>query len=157
MPQPKHKYDIFEVLSKISTRDREYFNNLTIEEWKPIQPLVLLKWFYGTTDPSQLYLLNTFVNPYVFDLHKDKKLIINLMMASASGSNKRYKWHKTGGKSSTAAPESIKVIQEYYKYNKSKAVDALRLLSNDEIVSHAELLGRQPTELTKIKKELRTR
>ena len=157
MSNKKHKYDIFEVLTKISTKDRDYFNNLSDEEFKNIQPLVLMKWMLGTSDPAQLYLLNKFVNPHIFEMNKHPRMIINGMLACAPGRFMKYRWFKGAGKGTSSAKMCTKLIQEVYHYNEIKASDALSLLSDEDVLELAEEHGYQPDDIKLIKKELKIR
>ncbi len=157
MSTKKFKYDVFEVLTKISTKDREYFENLSEEQWKHIQPLVLLKWMLGTPDPAQLYLLNQFVNPHVFEMYRHPKMLVYGMMACAPGRFTKYRWFKSAGKGNSSMPTCNKLLQEVYHYNESKAGDALPLLSDEDILQLADEAGRQPDEIKLIKKELKIR
>lgn len=152
----KHKVNIFELLGKISTKQREYYQNLTEEEQKSIAPYVIMRWLSGTQNAQQIYLLNEVVNPYVFDLAKHKDLLMMLLTICTSGKSQRYKWMKTKSKSGSI-PHVVEVVKEYYNYSTRHAVDIIPLLKDDDIILYAEELGRQPSEITQIKKELKTR
>ena len=48
----------------------------------------------------------------------------------------------------------VKVIKEYFKYSQSKAEDALKFLSPEDIIRCAQDLGYESADITKLKKEL---
>ncbi len=158
----KHKLDIFKVLNHISTKDRNYYNELTEEEQKALQPLVVMRWLTGTKDARQIFFLNELVNPFVFPfLTKNgkefdhKHLLYNLMTTCTSSRGGRYYWNKA--KSKPAVTAVVSVVKDYYKYNTAHAIEALSLLSNDDILEMAEHLGRQKEDIAKLKKELKSR
>ena len=132
------------------------FNSLTEQEQKELHPLVVSRWLSGTSDPAQIVLLNEFVNPYIFPLHTHKALLVNLLVCSTTGSG-RCKWTKAKGKRTAKQPTVTRVVKETYGYNTRDALDALTILSNEDIMEMAEFLGYQPDDIKLIKKELKTR
>ncbi len=157
MMAKKHKLDIFTVLEQISTKNLNYYDALSEEEQKAFMPLVVMRWLSGTRNARQVYFLNELVNPSVFSLHKHKKFLYYLMTLCTTGSGQRYFWNKTLSKRSSAAPTVNATIREFFGYNSREAADALPLLSNDDVLSYAEQLGKQPDDIRKIKKELKGR
>jgi len=157
MTQTKHKLDIFQTLNHISKKDRNFFKDLTDEEKKAFQPLVVMRWLSGTTDARQVYFLNELVNPFVFSMHTHKELIYYLMTTCTSGKSQRYTWNKALSKKSSTTPLSVSVIKDYFNYSTMHAIEALPMLTNDDILEYAEQLGRQKEEMTKIKRELKNR
>ena len=154
--QKKHKVDIFAVLGSLNKNDVSFYDHLTEDERKALHPLVLMRWLTGSTDARQLMFINELVNSRVFQLSKHKKLLIQLMSLCTSGHQKRYKWIKASPKSSLT-PKCIDVVREYYGYSTKHAQQALPLLDNDDILSYAEYLGRQPDDIKAINKELKSR
>ena len=152
-----HKLDIFSVLNQISMKKRNYYEGLSEEEQKAFMPLIVMRWLSGTRNARQVVFLNELVNPSVFSLHKHKQFLYYLMTVCTTGNGQRYFWNKTLSKRSSKTPTSIKTICEFFGYNTREAADALSLLSNDDILSYAEDLGKQPDEIRKIKKELKGR
>lgn len=143
------KIDIFEVLRKIDECDVVYFQNLSEEEMKSIQPLVIMRWMTGTKDTTQIQRLNTISNSFIFSLQKEKMLLIKLLMASST-SKKTYKWY--GKKQSGIMPKSnVEIIMDYYNCSKKEAVEAVKLLSKDDILELAAELGYQKDDMTGIK------
>ena len=152
----QYKLDIFRVLRHTDQKDTSFFDNLTEEEQKAYQPLVAMRWLSGTTDTRQIVFLNELVNRFVFSIPNHKGLLYKLMTVCTAGKPRRYYWNKTAKKTSSA-PSAVSVIQDYFEYSSSDAIDALPVLSNEDILFYAEQLGRQKDELTKLKRELKTR
>ena len=155
--EKKHKLNIFEVLGNISKKNPDYYNTLTEEEQKALMPLVVMRWLTGTNDARQIYFLNELVNPFVFSLANHKELLVDLMTTCCSGSSRRYNWKRVQSKKTTKSPTVVGVIRDHFGYSTIDAVDALPLLADSDIMEYAEHLGRQPDDIKKIKKELKTR
>jgi len=154
----EYKLDLFkEVLPNISRKNEKYYKSLTEEQTKEITPLVLMRWLSGTNDARQIFMLNELVNPFVFTLGKHKELLVDLMTISTSGKSCRYKFNKVKSKKNTTTPKTTEVVKQYFNYNTVDALEILPILSDDDILSFAEELGTQPTEITAIKKELKAR
>ena len=150
-----HKLDIFDTLNHISRKDVGFYDNLSEEEEKAFQPLVVARWLSGIKSERQIYFLNELVNPFTFQFTKHKKLLYYLMTVCTSGKATRYFWNKTSSKKTSSVPLTVKVIRDYYGYNTLQAIEVLPLLSSEVILDYAEQLGRQPDEITKIKRELK--
>lgn len=155
MIEKKYKFDIFQILEKLSTKNRNFFESMSEEDLKAIQPLVLMRWMSGTSNSRQIYFLNELVNHFVFSLTKHKMLLIDLLMICGSGKPQRYNWLKPKSKKTTSTPKAIEVIKEYYGYSTLEAIEALPLLDATDIISYAEYLGKQPDELKVISKEVK--
>jgi hypothetical protein len=157
MSDDKRKIDIFKLLERLSVKDYKYFEALSEEELKSIAPLVLMRWLSGTSEARQVYFLNELANPMVFSLSKHKQLLLKLLTICASGKTRKYTWSKAKGKKTSNTPKALEVVKQYYGYSTNHAIDAMKLLSNEQILEAAEYLGTQPTELKEISKELKTR
>jgi hypothetical protein len=147
----ERKFDIFELIDKIGKADIKYFDNLQDHEIKQIYPLVLMKWLGGTKNATQLKLINEIANSTVFPLYKHPKLMYKILMATTV-SKGRVSWIKK--KSKEKDTEILKIIKEYYECSTERAVSYLKLLSNEDIIDCAELLGTEKETMTKLKKEL---
>lgn len=157
MSTQKYKLNIFDVLGKLSTGDVAFYDKLTEDEEKALQPLVVMRWLTGADDARQLYFLNELVNPLVFPLTNHKKLLVQLLSICTSGRTNRYKWTKAKSKKTAKAAASVSVIKDFFGYNTRHATDALPLLDDEAVLFYAEQLGRQPDEIRAIKKELKSR
>lgn len=156
MAKVERKLDIFNVLSHIDRKDRQYYRNLTEEQQKALAPLVVMRWLSGTTSIRQIVFLNELVNHLVFSIHRHKELLYYMLTTCTSGRPQRYFWNKTVSKTS-ATPKTYSVIQEYFQYSVKQTADILPLLTTDDIIDYAEQLGRQPDEIKAIKKELKNK
>lgn len=155
---PTRKLDLFKVvLPNISRKNSKFYGNLSEEEKKEFSPLVVMKFLSGTTNARQVFFLNELVNTFVFTLGKHKELLAHLMTICTTGSCPRYTFPKAKGNKSPTMPNTIKVIMEYFKYSTKDAKSALVIITNAELLSLAEQLGRQPKEISEIKKELKKR
>lgn len=155
MEQKKFKLDVFDTLGQINDKNIDFLTNVSEDERKGFQPLVVMRWLSGTSSPLQVHLINELVNPYVFSLSHDKDLLYKLMTV-CSVKKQRYKWIKPASKGSNFT-HCIGVICSYYGYSKSQASQVLRLLSDDDILRIAEHQGTQKDETAKIISELKQR
>lgn len=151
----ERKLDIFEVLNAINAKKSEFFDHLTDEEAKTIQPFVLMRWLTGTDDEQQIILLNEFVNPVAFTLTTHKKLLWQLLTICNSGTRQRYQWLKLPGKRIANKPIATELIKKTYGINTKEAIDTIQLLSEDQLIDMAFDAGMTGEEVTKLKKELK--
>lgn len=153
----ERKLNVFDVLKRLDVKDVNYYDRLTEEQRKAFVPLITMKWMSGVSDPRQVHFVNELVNPHVFNSYKHPRLLYYLLTICGSGTSKRHFWNKTLSKKTSSTPTCIDVIKEYFGYNTIEAIEAFPLLSNANILLYAEDLGRQKEDITKIKKELRSR
>ena len=57
----------------------------------------------------------------------------------------------------TEGLDNLQGPSDHFDYNTTDAIEVLPMISNDDILSFAEQLGKQPPEISAIKKELKTR
>jgi len=152
----QRRLDIFRTLKQIDLKDYQFYSDLSDEEKKAYFPKVIMRWLSGTKNTLQIILINELVNPFIYNLHKHPDLLHKLMCICSSG-NKRYYWNKSLSKKSSTTPTIVSVIKDYCGYNTIDAIDALPLLSDEDILQYATELGRQKEDITKIKKELKAR
>lgn len=157
MTEKKYAFDIFKILEKLNLKDRKFFNDLSDEELKALQPLVLMRWMSGVAEARQVYFLNELVNPMVFPLTKHKRLLLDLLMISGPGHNRRYTWTKAKGKTLSNTPKALALVKEEYGLSTSHALDALKILTNADILQLAQEMGKQPDEVREISKEIKGR
>jgi hypothetical protein len=148
------KLNIFEVLSKISTKDNAYYDSLPEHNKKQFAPLVVNRWLSGTNNRSQVYILNEVVNPYTFSLgYHHKSLMYKLMTICTSGKPQQHRWQAGPSKKTSSKPTCTRAIMEMYGYSEKRAIEALYILSSEEIMSYGEQLGYQADQMEKLKKE----
>ena len=146
-------FDLFEGLSKLSSRDLQWYDTLSPEDQKAASPFVMARWMTGTSDQAQLIRINTFVNPYGFSLGQEKPLLFKLLAASATGKSKRYQWLKSPGAKS-ATKLKLEVIKQFYEVSTREATTYASDIAAADIMEMAEELGWEQDEMKKLKKEV---
>lgn len=149
------KLDIFKVLDATNAKDADFYATLSEEERKEFQPFLVTRWMSGTSSPTQVYLINEFVNPYAFSLQRHKQLLWQLLTVCNTGKKQRYVWNKLPGKGETGRTNAVKCVMQYFGYSTAHAVDALAILRRSQVLEMAEQLGWQPEEIAKIRRELK--
>jgi len=157
MMAKEYKVNLFGFLDSLDMKSPVYFKNLSEEQKKEIHPLVAMRWLTGSNDSMQIYLLNELVNPFVFSLGKHKELLVNLMAISGQKVNRRHHKFIKVKKAQTTAPNALKVIKQFLNYSTRNALEALKIISDEDILSFAEQLGKQQPEISVIKRELKLR
>lgn len=152
-----NKNDIFQILNNLNKKNKEFYSQLTEDQQKALQPLVVMRWLTGTTNPAQVFFINELVNTKVFSLHKHKQLLVDLMTICTPGKPQKYNWLKKQNKSSNKLPNSTQVIQQYFGYNSKQANQSLPLLDNEDIMDYAKQLGWQGDQIKSLRSELKTR
>lgn len=147
--------DIFRVLGAADKKQADFYAKLTDDERKEFQPFLVTRWMSGTPNPSQVCLLNEFVNPYAFSLTSHKQLLWQLLTICTSGKSQRYVWNKLPSKRETGRPNAVKAVKEYFGYSTKDALDAMEILTRSQILDFAEQLGWQPDDIAKIRREIK--
>lgn len=144
-------FDLFKALDSISEGDFKWYDKLSEEGKKAASPLVLMRWLCGTSDPAQIIRINTFANPYIFQLGADKSLLFKLLSASTTRSRKRYFWLKSPqGKSKTI---STQLLSEYFGCS-SREAEYYSSVSTSDLISMAEELGWDQFQIKKLQAEI---
>ena len=154
MASKNYKLDIFKTMDRITKGDMGHWDNLTEDEQKGFQPFLIQHWLVGVKDDTQMWMMNMFVNPYVFSLGKHKKLLYNLMCASTFDKSKRTFIKR---KSSTKFPKTLEIVKVYLGEPKRKCLEYMKMYSNDDILDMADELSYQKSEISELKKELKKR
>lgn len=147
------KLDIFRTMKAADSKNPQFYDKLSEDEVKQLQPFLVMRWMTGTSSPRQVYFMNEFVNPYVFSLTNHKRLLWQLLTVASDGKSRKYEWIKAPGKATSSKPVSVDVIRQHYGYSTKHANDALPCLTVDDVVEMAIDLGRQPEDIQKINKE----
>lgn len=151
------KITIFDILARIDAKDKRFYDDLPPTVQKAEHPLVLMKWMAGTNDAVKTILLNELVNPYVFNLHKHKPLVMALLTACADGNRTRYKWTKLKKAGTTKYPILTDIIKRVFQYSTVRAVESLQLVPDAQLIEYAEGLGFQKDEMRTVRKEIKQR
>lgn len=148
--------DIFKVLDAINKNNPKYYDTLSEQQLKELQPFVVMRWVTGTSSEWQIQYVNELVNPFVFNLLADhKRLLFNLLTICGPGKFQKYSWIKGPSKKTTSKPMAVSVLKKLYNYSTSQAEQALALHTVDDILDYAEQLGYQTDEISKIRKEMK--
>lgn len=151
------KITIFDILVRIDVKDQSFYDDLPESVQKAEHPLVLMKWMAGSNDAMKVVLLNEIVNPYVFNLHKHKPLVMKLLTACASGKRTRYKWTKLKKAGTTKYPTLTDIVMRAFGYSSQRAVETLPLLTGEQLTEYAMDLGFQNIEMRNVRKEIKQR
>ena len=152
MTEKKFKYDIFDILKRLSKKQRDF----TEDETKAMAPVVITRWLSGTNIERQIEGINAISNRYCFSLSNHKQLQINLLTIAVPGRAVGYKWLKREAKSSKNKMIDA-VVAKYYNYPLRRAGEAANMLEDETILQHAEDLGYQKDQIRDLKKELKIR
>lgn len=154
MAEKTFKLDIFNLMSRLDSGEKDIWNTLTDDEKKGFSALIIMRWMSGCTDFRQIMYLNTFVNETLFTLSKHPELLMQLLSVSSSKTPKRYQWIGVKGNKKNKNELKVQVISEYYGYTNREARHALPLLTNEDILEYAGELGYQKEQIQMLKKEL---
>lgn len=149
------RLDIFQILGQLN-RKQDILAHLSEDEIKQIQPFVIMRWLTGSNNAKQIYFLNELINPQVFALNRHKELVAKLLTVCTFGVSQQYKWIPPVS-NNTSFPNISDMLIKAYQCKTSEAKSIISLLSDEDILSIATELGYQQEEMTKIKKELKTR
>jgi len=155
--QPTPKLDIFKVLGAANKKDTTFYEKLTPEEQKAFIPLITMRWMSCVDQAQQVVSTNHCVNPYIFNIHRHPMLLWQLLTIANTGIHQRASWIKAPGRISSSKPTSVQIIQQQYGYSTKRAIEALDLLTLEDVLEIGINQGTQPDVLTKIKKEWKTK
>lgn len=149
----KPKLDIFELLSKIDSKNITYYDNLDEDVKKTFAPVVVMRWA-SSAGGMQTLLLNECVNTTVFKFYDHPSLMYKLMVAASDGKKRRHEWIKKKGKDKSKS-FSVDTIAKYYNCPKRDARFYVNRLEQDTVLEMAEALGYDSEEIKKIKAEFK--
>lgn len=140
--------DIFEQLNKIDSFDVSAIDD--DEFFKQFNPFMINKWMAATTNPKRILLVNGILNPTIFQLNREKKLLYYLSCCASTG-KERYTWIK---RPKNTPDPIVDLVSVYYGISPREAKQSLILLSKDDILEMAEDIGLEKSEVKKLKKHL---
>lgn len=98
----EHKLDIFETLSAIDKRDKDFFSGLSDDQRKGFAPPVVLRWASSVNDgdisENYIWLVNERANINFHDIWEHPELQYKLLASCGSGKSQRHHWIPMVGK-----------------------------------------------------------
>lgn len=144
--------DLFDVLKKIDSKDRLYYDNLIDQDKKGFPIFILNRWLSCCSSANQVFIVNEILNPYIFSLSKHPGLLYKLMTCVTNGKRTQYKFIKKTSSSNNT--NSLNLIKQYFKYNYIQAKLVLNTLKSHDILLLGEEMGYSEVELNKVRSEL---
>lgn len=141
--------DLFEQLKKIDHQEIEMADDP--EFMKDFSPFMINKWYSYTPDPKRVLLVNELLNPMIFALHSEPKLLFYLACCCSDGKQKRYSWLKRPKKQNE---NLLTMVADYYDITFGDAEHALEELERDDLLEILEGMGYDDKLSKKIKKAI---
>lgn len=149
----KPKLDLFDLLNKIDSGNRTFFDDLDDDLKKQFSPLLTMRWS-SSAGGTQALLLNELVNTTVFRMYNHPGLMYRLLVTSSNKKKMRYDWIKKKPKDKSK-PLSAEVIRKYYNCPNKDARIYLKRLPLEEILDMADALGYDGDTVKDIKNEFK--
>lgn len=139
----QYKNDIFEVIKQIDKKNYQYFDSLSLEQQKEIQPYVLMRWIsvVGDEDKHIKYTqdTNNNVNMYFWELSKYKDLQWKLLCTCGQSGFNRHQWIPM---SKSNNDKDFKAIRGYFSHlNEQEFAIKYKSMNKDEIKKIKQFLG----------------
>ena len=143
MPK-QYKNDIFEVLKQIDNKNYQYYDTLSEEQQKEIQPYTLCRWMSTIAGQEEIHELLTLninenVNKNYWELSKYKDLQYKLLCTCGVKKFVRHQWIP---QSKSKLDKTYNIVRNFYK-NLSDDEFNLKYknMSNEEIKDIQKFLG----------------
>ncbi len=139
-----YKNDIFDVLKNIDNKNYQYFESLSSEQQKEIQPYTLCRWMSAIYGQEKQHiqltkLVNNNVNTHYWELSKYKDLQFKLLCTC--GLNKSFK-HQWIAQSKNKNDKNYNLIRNFYKNLSDDEFDLkYQSMTSDEIKNIQKFLG----------------
>jgi hypothetical protein len=148
------KFNIFKGLNELGKKNLNWYNSLSDQDKKVASPFVMMRWLSGTNISKQIIQLNTFANPYIFNI-TDKNIIFKLLAISCvpydfCGNPAKIVWLK-GPSGISSKKISILCISEFYGCSKREAM--MYNVKLIDLIQMAEALGWDKDQIKILKKE----
>lgn len=146
------KLDLFWLLRQLDVQNFDVLEQLDDDQKKEVSNYMLLRWLSGCDEPEQIMALGTVATSCLFELSKHPDLMTKVLAACTRSGVKRYRWinYKGAAKESMAA----ELVSSEWQLTRAQAEEALKVLSNDDIMALGAKHGLQADELKKLQKEL---
>lgn len=125
--------NIHHVLSRITAGDYEFFQSMTEEELKEIQPYVIALWLRGAYEDrwAHVIMTDTFLNTKLFSLSRHPKLLLMLATYANSGmGDTRYEFRKDERETKK---KTTNLIMREFSCNETAARLYEKFLSEEDI------------------------
>lgn len=141
--------DIFEQLKAIDNIDIDAIEDQSF--FKDFSPFMAIKWYASVKDSKRIHLVNTIINPVLFSLHRDKKLLYYLFCCCSDGNEHRYSWIKRPKNKNVNV---IRMVMDYYQISTKEAKITIKELSKNDLLEILECMDYDTKTRNKIKKQI---
>jgi len=151
-----NKLPLASILKALDAKDRGFFDKLTAEQQKEIQPYVLIRYMAfvrGSPELREWYLraTNTYINVGFWDVNsKHKKLLWNLLCDISPGMGNQY--HEWVPPQKKAASKRMKTLEEIYPDMGDQELETMNVVCTDDEIK--ELLKERGWDNKSIKAAL---
>lgn len=145
----QYKNDIFEVLKHLDKKDYGYYESLSEEQQKEIQPYTLARWMsatYGneTAHQSLNKRVNERVNKRFWELSKYKDLQWKLLCTVGNGTIYKHQWV---GAAKSSYDKTTNLLRKFYSnLNDEEFNMKLQRLKKTDIQEIKQYLGEEDKE-----------
>ena len=139
----EYKNNIIDVLKHIENKDYDYFDSLTEEQKKELQPYILMRWM-ATVKEEQLHqyytlAVNELVNINFWDLSKYKDLQFKLLCAVGQ---KEKVFHQWLASSKSSKDKDLNDLKPFFKnLNEQELKMKLARMTKEEKTDVRNFLG----------------
>lgn len=140
----QYKNDIFEVIKQLDNKNYQYFDSLSDEQKKEIQPYTLLRWMSTASGNEENHALitmmtNEYVNNHFWELSKYKDLQWKLLCVCGLKKWSRHQWLPM---SKSSNDKQYSIVREFYKHlNEQDFAIKYRSLTKDDIEKIYRYMG----------------
>lgn len=149
--------NIFTIMSAMDRKDYDYYNRLSEDQKKEIQPYLLFRWgstVQGNNDIAKYYTIasNSFVNENFWEI-KDKKLqwLLCCTISPNIGKQKHY-W--LGASKKNSGSKLKKALIESFPTKKKDEIDLMISINKEEdFIEHFKGMGWEDAKLKELLKK----
>lgn len=140
----QYKNDIFEVIKQLDNKNYQYFDTLTDEQKKEIQPYTLMRWLSTASGNESNHSImtitvNEIVNNHFWELSKYKDLQWKLLCACGLKKWMRHQWIPM---SKSSNDKQYTIIRQFYSnLNEQDFAIKYRTLTKDDIENIYRYMG----------------
>lgn len=145
----QYKNNIFEVLKHLDNKDYGYYESLSEEQQKEIQPYTLARWMsaiYGNESSHQSLnkRVNERVNKRFWELSKYKDLQWKLLCSVGNKISYKHQWI---GFTKSSNDKTTNMLRHFYSYlNDDEFNLKMKTLQKDDIKEIKQYLGEEDKE-----------